>query len=163
MLPSKTTLLYTSKSLRLANRFHSAVGPYSTIYAIWSSGSLSGAKTEVPLWILGFLGFVMVLGLWTYGHKIMVNLGSCLPPLFFFFAKLTIPQRTGNRITLISPTRGFSCELGSTITIIVATRLGLPISTTQCITGATVGVGLCNGDWRTINWRMVAWIYFGWM
>ena len=39
---------------------------------------------------------------------------------------------------------------------------GLPISTTQCITGGTVGVGLCNGDWRTINWRMVAWIYFGW-
>lgn len=40
--------------------------------------------------------------------------------------------------------------------------LGLPVSTTQCITGATVGVGLCNGDWRAINWRMVAWIYMGW-
>lgn len=85
----------------------------------------------------------MIIGLWTYGYKIMVNLG--------------------NRITLISPTRGFSCELGSTITIIIATRFGLPISTTQCITGATVGVGLCNGDWKSINWRMVAWIYFGWI
>jgi sodium-dependent phosphate transporter len=39
----------------------------------------------------------------------------------------------------------------------------LPVSTTQCITGATVGVGLCSGTWRTINWRMVAWIYFGWI
>lgn len=39
----------------------------------------------------------------------------------------------------------------------------LPISTTQCITGATVGVGLCSGTWRTINWRMVAWIYMGWI
>lgn len=39
----------------------------------------------------------------------------------------------------------------------------LPVSTTQCITGATVGVGLCNGTWRTINWRMVAWIYMGWI
>ncbi|KAK0651085.1 putative phosphate-repressible Na+/phosphate cotransporter Pho89 [Cercophora newfieldiana] len=126
-----------------ANDAANAVGPYSTVYAIWNSGELSGAKTEVPMWILGFLGASMVIGLWTYGHKIMVNLG--------------------NRITLISPTRGFSCELGSTITIIVATRFGLPISTTQCITGATVGVGLCNGDWRTINWRMVAWIYFGWI
>ena len=38
----------------------------------------------------------------------------------------------------------------------------LPVSTTQCITGATVGVGLCNGDWRTINWKMVGWIYAGW-
>lgn len=40
--------------------------------------------------------------------------------------------------------------------------LELPVSTTQCITGAIVGVGLCNGDWRAINWRMVAWIYLGW-
>ena len=39
---------------------------------------------------------------------------------------------------------------------------GLPVSTTQCITGATVGVGLCNGDWRSINWRVVGWIYMGW-
>lgn len=53
-------------------------------------------------------------------------------------------------------------ELGAAITIILATKLALPVSTTQCITGATVGVGLCNGTWRTINWRMVAWIYFGW-
>lgn len=52
-------------------------------------------------------------------------------------------------------------ELGSAITVVMATRLALPISTTQCISGATVGVGLCNGTWRSINWRMVAWIYFG--
>lgn len=42
-------------------------------------------------------------------------------------------------------------------------RTELPVSTTQCITGATVGVGLCSGTWRTINWRMVAWIYGGWI
>jgi phosphate/sulfate permease len=93
-------------------------------------------------------------------------------------------RNLGNKITLHSPSRGFSMELGSAFTIIMATRLcrsislreflhltvhspvdtcsALPVSTTQCITGATVGVGLCNGDWRTINWRMVAWIYMGW-
>ncbi len=71
-------------------------------------------------------------------------------------------RNLGNRITLHSPSRGFSMELGSAVTVVLATRLALPVSTTQCITGATVGVGLCNGDWRTINWRMVAWIYFGW-
>jgi solute carrier family 20 (sodium-dependent phosphate transporter) len=54
-------------------------------------------------------------------------------------------------------------ELGSAITVILATRLGLPISTTQCITGATVGVGLTSGTWRSVNWRMVAWIYLGWI
>jgi solute carrier family 20 (sodium-dependent phosphate transporter) len=66
-------------------------------------------------------------------------------------------------MTLMSPSRGFSMELGSVITVIMATQLKLPISTTQCITGAVVGVGFCNGDWRAINWRMVAWIYLGWI
>ena len=54
-------------------------------------------------------------------------------------------------------------ELGSAITVILATRLALPISTTQCITGATVGVGLCSGTLRAINWKMIAWIYAGWI
>lgn len=82
------------------------------------------------------------MGLWTYGYNVMRNLG--------------------NRLTLQSPSRGFSVSLGSVATVILATRLKLPVSTTQCITGATVGVGLCNGEWRAVNWRMVAWIYFGW-
>ena len=72
-------------------------------------------------------------------------------------------RNLGNRITLHSPSRGFSMELGSAITVIMATRLKLPVSTTQCISGATVGVGLCNGTWRTINWRMVLWIYGSWI
>ncbi|KAI0710068.1 phosphate transporter [Earliella scabrosa] len=124
-----------------ANDVSNAVGPFATIYLIWRTGDLSD-KTPVPTWILAFGGAAIVVGLWTYGYNIMRNLG--------------------NRITLHSPSRGFSMELGSAITIIMATQLALPISTTQCITGATVGVGLCSGTWRTINWRMVAWIYFGW-
>jgi sodium-dependent phosphate transporter len=85
----------------------------------------------------------IVIGLWTYGYNIMRNLG--------------------NRLTLHSPSRGFSMELGSAVTVVMATRLALPISTTQCIVGATVGVGLCTGDYKAINWRMVAWIYGGWV
>ena len=54
-------------------------------------------------------------------------------------------------------------EFGSAITVVLATRLGLPIETMQCITGATVGVGLTSGMWRSVNWRMVAWIYVGWV
>jgi len=54
-------------------------------------------------------------------------------------------------------------ELGSALTVVFPTRLALPISTTQCITGATVGVGLTTGTWRAINWRMVGWIYMGWI
>ncbi|KAF2398541.1 phosphate-repressible phosphate permease [Trichodelitschia bisporula] len=125
-----------------ANDVSNAVGPFATIFLIWHTGQL-GSKTPVPDWILAFGGVAIILGLWLYGYNIMRNLG--------------------NRITLHSPSRGFSMELGSAITVILATRLKLPVSTTQCISGATVGVGLCSGDWRTINWRMVAWIYMGWI
>jgi len=83
-----------------------------------------------------------VLGLLTYGYQVMRNLG--------------------NRLTLMSPSRGFCMELGSALTVLMATRLALPVSTTQCIAGATVGVGLANGDWRCINAKLVGWIYCGW-
>ncbi|KAL4930281.1 inorganic phosphate transporter [Aspergillus undulatus] len=126
-----------------ANDLSNAVGPYATIYSVWRHGTLEGSKTEVPYWILAFGGVSLVIGLWTYGYNLMRNLG--------------------NRITLHSPSRGFTMELGSAITVIMATKLKLPVSTTQCITGATVGVGLCNGTYKTINWRMVAWIYMGWI
>lgn len=124
-----------------ANDVANAIGPFATIYQIWSTGRVP-SKSPVPIWILAFGGGAIVIGLWTYGYNIMRSLG--------------------NRITLHSPSRGFSMELGAAITVIMATRLAIPVSTTQCIAGATVGVGLCNGDWRSINWRMVAWIYFGW-
>ncbi|EGY21901.1 phosphate-repressible phosphate permease [Verticillium dahliae VdLs.17] len=72
-------------------------------------------------------------------------------------------RNLGNRLTLHSPSRGFAMELGATCTIILATQLKLPVSTTQCLTGGVIGVGLCSGTWRSINWRMVAWVYGGWV
>ena len=131
----------TSSFAHGANDVSNAMGPLSAIYLIWSSGTLS-SKADVPIWVLLFGGASIVLGLWTYGYHIMRNLG--------------------NRLTLHSPSRGFSMELGAALTVVMATRLGLPISTTQCIVGATVGVGLCQGELKAINWRMVGWIYFGW-
>lgn len=126
-----------------ANDVANAVGPYASIYQIWEQGRVPGDESNVPIWILAFGGIGIAIGCWTYGYHIMSNLG--------------------NRITLMSPSRGFSMELGSVIAVVIATRLELPVSTTQCITGAIVGVGLCNGDWRAINWRMVVWIYSGWI
>ncbi|KAL2174081.1 phosphate-repressible phosphate permease [Thermothelomyces heterothallicus CBS 202.75] len=127
-----------------ANDISNAIGPFATVYQVWNDGALPAkGKSDVPIWILCFGGAMLVIGVWTYGYNIMRNLG--------------------NRLTLQSPARGFSMELGSAITVILATRLKLPVSTTQCITGATVGVGLCSGTWRTVNWRMVLWIYLGWI
>ncbi|ESZ97459.1 hypothetical protein SBOR_2148 [Sclerotinia borealis F-4128] len=124
-----------------ANDVSNAVGPLAAIYFIWHTGSIE-SKSPVPPWILCYGAGALVIGLWTYGYNIMRNLG--------------------NRLTLHSPSRGFCMELGSAITVVMATRLALPVSTTQCIVGATVGVGLVNADVKSINWRMVAWIYIGW-
>ncbi|GKT66148.1 phosphate-repressible Na+ phosphate cotransporter [Colletotrichum tofieldiae] len=124
-----------------ANDVSNSIGPFATAYDIWRTGRVE-TYVGVPIWILCFGGGAIVLGLLTYGYHVMRNLG--------------------NRLTLISPSRGFCMELASAITVMMATKLALPVSTTQCIAGATVGVGLANGDWRCINPRLVAWIYFGW-
>merc|ERR1712036_23484 len=100
-------------------------------------------KAAVPIWILVAGACFIVIGLATCGYNIMKVLG--------------------NKITLMSPSRGFSMELGASITVILASQYGLPVSTTMCITGTTVGVGLCNGTLKSVNWRNVAWIYTGWV
>ncbi|KAF8473222.1 phosphate transporter [Kalaharituber pfeilii] len=125
-----------------ANDVANAVGPLSTIYLVWSRGTIA-KKADVPIWVLAYGGAAIVIGLWTYGYNIMRNLG--------------------NRLTLQSPSRGFSMELGAAVTVVMATRLSLPVSTTQCIVGATMGVAFCNGDIKALNWRMVAWCYAGWI
>lgn len=152
-----------------ANDLSNAVGPFTTEYMTWQSGETS-TKTDTPLWIkavgglglgfgkrhrpaihqvffthLDFFSYILCwqIGFWTFGYHIMRNLG--------------------NRITKHSPTRGFSMELGAAITVLLASRLGLPVSTTQCITGAVLGVALVNMDLRSINWTQLGKIFFGWV
>lgn len=72
-------------------------------------------------------------------------------------------RNLGNRITKHSPTRGFSMELAAAITVLLASKLGLPVSTTQCITGAIIGVALVNWDLRSINWKQLGKIFLGWV
>ncbi|KFH42788.1 Phosphate-repressible phosphate permease-like protein [Hapsidospora chrysogenum ATCC 11550] len=125
-----------------ANDVANAIAPFTTAYEVWHSGTIPDL-VQVPIWVLAFGGGAIVLGLLTFGYHVMRTLG--------------------NRLTLISPSRGFCMELASAVTVLMATRLSLPVSTTQCITGATVGVGLANGDWRCINPKLVGWIYLGWI
>lgn len=125
-----------------ANDVANAIAPFSTAYEVWSNGRVT-QTVDVPVWVLCFGGGAIVLGLLTYGYHVLRTLG--------------------NRLTLISPSRGFCMELASALTVLAATRLSLPVSTTQCITGATVGVGLANGDWKCINPKLVGWIYLGWI
>jgi len=119
-----------------------STGVLGTAGASFAAGSFSDAKVPVPVWILAFGGGMIVLGLATWGYNIMRVLG--------------------NKLTYQSPSRGFSMELGATFTVLLASKLGLPVSTTQCITGATLGVGLMNLDLHAVNWLLFAKVFFGW-
>lgn len=125
-----------------ANDIANAAGPLSTVYLVWTSNTVA-KKSDVPVWVLCYTAAALVIGLLTFGYRIMSSLG--------------------NKLILQSPSRGFSIELGAAITVVMATQLAIPVSTTQCAVGATVFVGLCNKDLRSVNWRMVAWIYLGWI
>lgn len=125
-----------------ANDIANATGPLATVYLVWTTNT-TASKAEVPVWVLCYAAGALVVGLWTYGYHIMANLG--------------------NKLILQSPARGFSIELGAAVTTVMATQLKIPISTTQSAVGATVFVGLCNREWKSVNWRMVAWCYLGWI
>lgn len=125
-----------------ANDIANATGPLATVYLVWKSNT-TASKADVPIWVLCYAAAALVIGCWTYGYRIMANLG--------------------NKLILQSPSRGFSIELGAAVTTVMATQLAIPVSTTQCAVGATVFVGLCNKDLRAVNWRMVLWCYLGWV
>mmetsp|Transcript_18225 Transcript_18225/g.48405 ORF Transcript_18225/g.48405 Transcript_18225/m.48405 type:complete len:519 (+) Transcript_18225:55-1611(+) len=126
-----------------ANDVANAIGPLSTIYYIWQNAEIPPKKVEVELWILAYGGIGIDVGLILYGYKIM--------------------RALGNQITYHSPSRGFSMEIGATLSVMIASKTGIPVSTTQCITGATLFVGLCNGNLKTLGWKRLAITAFGWV
>ncbi|OXG85309.1 solute carrier family 20 (sodium-dependent phosphate transporter) [Cryptococcus neoformans var. grubii Br795] len=126
-----------------SNDLANAVGPFAAIYYVWSTGTVTPSETETSVWIFVAGGLILVLGLATYGYNIMSVLG--------------------NRLTMHSPSRGFSMELGSSITVLLASQYGIPVSTTMCITGSTAGVGIVSGGIKSINWRAFGWIFLGWV
>jgi phosphate/sulfate permease len=124
-----------------ANDVANAVGPFSAVWLIYSTGKVD-KKAEVPIWILVYGGVALDIGLLTMGHQIMSALG--------------------NRLTLQSPSRGYCIELAAMFTVMIASRLGIPVSTTHSICGATVAVGLCNGSVEAVNCKLIFVILFGW-
>jgi sodium-dependent phosphate transporter len=125
-----------------ANDVSNAVGPLAAIWYIHENGAVA-SKIEVPPWILALGGFGIVVGLATYGVKIMEVLGK--------------------KITFISPTRGFSAELATALVISFCSKYGLPVSTTQCITGAIVGISLCDRKFSDLNLKIMAKIFTSWI
>ncbi|WFD33197.1 hypothetical protein MCUN1_000010 [Malassezia cuniculi] len=125
-----------------ANDVSNAVGPWSATYETWQS-SMVVEKSSVPTWMLVVAGLLLGLGFWFYGYNIV--------------------RQLGNNITHMSPTRGFSIEIGAAVTVLLASELSLPVSTTQCLTGAAVVVALMNFSPGALNIRAVLWIFSGWI
>eukprot|EP00122_Pirum_gemmata_P007298 Pgem_evm1s6696 len=133
-----------------ANDVANAIAPLATSYSIWSNGASGidvsngvNKKVEVPIWILVYGGIAINIGLFLMGWRIVYALG--------------------NNMTFISPSRGFSMEMGAVVTVLMATFLGIPVSTTHCVTGATIAVGLCEFDYKSINWIQAGKCMFGWI
>ncbi|KAL8967527.1 MAG: hypothetical protein Q9183_002875 [Haloplaca sp. 2 TL-2023] len=125
-----------------SNDVANAIGPWAATYSTFRAEEVA-TKVPTPVWALVIAGFLLGAGFWFFGFKIL--------------------RALGNRITQMSPSRGFASELGAAITVLLASRLGLPVSTTQCLTGAVVGVALMNFDVRAVSWRQVLKIFSGWV
>jgi len=125
-----------------ANDIANAIGPLSAVYAVYQTGEVN-SKSEVNAGVLAYGALMLCLGLFLMGHNIMMVLG--------------------NKVTYQTPSRGFCIELGAMFTVLVFSKLGVPVSTTHCITGSTVGVGLCNGTTKALNWSMLLVIAAGWV
>ncbi len=106
-----------------SNDVANAVGPMAAVVETMKHG-VSG-KASLPSWVLLSGGIFIVIGLATYGYKVIKTVGS--------------------KITEITPTRGFAAEIGAATTIIIASSIGLPISTTHVLIGAVIGIGFARG------------------
>lgn len=126
-----------------ANDIGNAAGPWAAIYGAWMTGNAAQSKAPVPIWQLVVLSLVLSIGLITYGFNIM--------------------KVMGNKITYHSPSRGCSMEMGAAITVLLFSQFALPVSTSMCITGATVGVGLMNGSFKAVNWQRVFLLVISWI
>ncbi|CCQ74164.1 inorganic phosphate transporter [Magnetospira sp. QH-2] len=125
-----------------ANDVANGIGPLAAVYGLVQSGGEIAQKSAMPLWILVLGGGGIIFGLVTYGYKVM--------------------QTVGTKITELTPTRGFCATMAAAITVVMASRLGLPVSTTHIAVGAVIGVGLARGvgaiDVRVIGGIFLAWI-----
>lgn len=124
-----------------ANDVANAIGPLSAALFILSTNSVA-LETSVPTWALALGGIGIVIGLATWGWRVIETIGK--------------------KITELTPTRGFSAEFGAAATILVASRLGMPISTTHTLVGSVIGVGLARGI-EALNMGMTRDIIASWI
>jgi PiT family inorganic phosphate transporter len=124
-----------------SNDVANSIGPLAAVVNVGRGLDVSG-KAPVELWMLAVGGLGIVLGLATWGYRVM--------------------ETVGRRITELTPSRGFAAELAAATTIVLASRLGIPVSTTHILVGAVFGVGLARGigaiDLGVAGQIMLSWV-----
>ncbi|MBB5211145.1 inorganic phosphate transporter [Microbulbifer hydrolyticus] len=137
-------MVFTACAMAFAhgsNDVANAVGPLAAVVNTVQQGTVT-AKAAMPGWILLLGGAGIVVGLATYGFKVMATIGK--------------------KITELTPSRGFAAELGAASTVVLASGTGLPVSTTHTLVGAVLGVGLARGI-GALNLRMITTIAASWI
>ena len=124
-----------------SNDVANSIGPLAAINTVVSGVDLT-QKAPVEIWMLAIGGIGIVFGLATWGYRVM--------------------ETVGRKITELTPSRGFSAELAAALTIILASRFGIPVSTTHILVGSVLGVGLARGigalDLRVVGRILVSWV-----
>ena len=138
-------MIFTACAMAFAhgsNDVANGIGPLAAVVSIVQSGGEVSQKAELPLWILVLGGAGIVVGLATMGYRVMKTIGS--------------------GITQLTPSRGYCATLAAAATVVLASRTGLPVSTTHIAVGAVIGVGLARGigaiDLRVIGGIVVSWV-----
>lgn len=138
-------MIFTACAMAFAhgsNDVANGIGPLAAVISIVQSGGEVTQKAALPLWILVLGGTGIVVGLATMGYRVMKTIGS--------------------GITQLTPSRGYCATLAAAATVVLASRTGLPVSTTHIAVGAVIGVGLARGvgaiDLRVIGGIIVSWL-----
>ena len=138
-------MLFTACAMAFAhgsNDVANGIGPLAAVMSIISSGGEVMQESDLPVWILLLGGTGIVLGLVTLGYRVMMTVGQ--------------------KITELTPSTGFCAQLAAATTVVIASRTGLPVSTTHILVGAVLGVGIARGI-GALDLRVVIDIFISWL
>lgn len=124
-----------------SNDVANAIGPLVGAFSIIQNKAVI-TSTAIPPWALALGGLGIVIGLATWGWRVIETIGK--------------------KLTELTPSRGFSAEISTALTILIASLLGLPVSTTHILVGAVLGVGMARGI-EALNLEMVREIFISWV
>ena len=124
------------------NDVGNAIAPLAAIVYVLANNTVPLTDIDVPIWILILGGLGIVAGLAVQGKKVIATIGEDI-------------------ITLV-PSTGFCAEIATATTILFASNLGLPVSTSHALVGGVVGIGLVRGGkqvrWQTVKSVILAWV-----